>query len=166
MTVDITVLEKALQEQLAVFGDLQRLLGEEQQAVVELDTARMELLNSQKEPVIARQMLAADLLRDAIAGLSRQSGGVAAKNVSELLQRLPRESTKELAALQQAVQESGAAVHRQAQHNRALLEPFLTTVNDSLSFLLRVLNTSNQYGASGSYLQRTQAGAVMVNREA
>lgn len=166
MTTDTTILREALQEQLAVCGDLQRLLEDEQQAIVGLDTTRMGQLNSQKEAVIARQMRAADALRDALATLSRQSGGALAQHVSELLPRLPRESAKELAALQQAVQASGAAVQAQAHYNRGLLEPFLATVNDSLAFLLRVLNASNQYGSSGSYLQRAQAGAVMVNREA
>jgi hypothetical protein len=126
----------------------------------------MEQLNSQKEPVVARQFRAADALRDAIAGVSRQFGGSPVKTVTDLLQKVPKDVAQELVPLQKAVQEAGAAVHQQAQHNHGLLERFLGTVNDSLGFLLRVLNTSNQYGASGTYVQRTQAGAVMVNREA
>jgi len=166
MSNGIPLLAAALQEQLAVFSELSRLLQEEQEAIVSLDTARMEQLNSLKEPVVARQFRAADGLRDALAGLSRQLGGASVKTVSELLQKLPKEAAKEILPLQQTVQEVANTVHRQAQHNRELLERFLGTVNDSLGFLLRVLNTSNQYGASGTYIQRAQAGAVMVNREA
>jgi flagellar biosynthesis/type III secretory pathway chaperone len=166
MNSGIVTLVFALQEQLDVFKELNSLLLEEQEAIVSLDTVRMEQLNSLKEPVVARQFRAADGLRDALAGLSRQAGGAAAKTVSELLQKLPKEAAKEILPLQQAVQKAGNDVNRQAQHNRDLLERFLGTVNDSLGFLLRVLNTSNQYGASGTYIQRAQAGAVMVNREA
>lgn len=166
MSNGMTVLVSALQEQLAVFQELNGLLVEEHAAIVNLNTARMEQLNSLKEPVVARQFRAADGLRDALAGLSRQVCGVPVKTVSELLQKLPKEAAKEIKPLQQAVQATGSEVRRQAQHNRGLLERFLGTVNDSLGFLLRVLNTSNQYGASGTYIQRTQAGAVMVNREA
>lgn len=166
MIAGTTALKSALQEQLTVFNDLHRLLQEEQQAIVNLDTARMGQLNNQKEPVITRQFQAADALRDAIGSLARQSGVTAVKTVSELLQKLPKETANELAPLQKAVQEAGKVVHELAQYNRGLLEQFLGTVNDSLGFLLRVLNTSNQYGASGNYVQRSQAGAVMVNREA
>lgn len=166
MSSGMTLLVAALQEQLAVFKELSGLLLEEQEAIVSLDTTRMEQLNSLKEPAVARQFRAADGLRDALAGLSRQAGGASAKTVSDLLQKLPKEAAKEILPLQQAVQQAGNEVHRQAQHNRELLERFLGTVNDSLGFLLRVLNTSNQYGASGTYIQRAQAGAVMVNREA
>jgi flagellar biosynthesis/type III secretory pathway chaperone len=166
MSSALNLLVAALQEQLAVFSELNGLLVEEQQAIVNLDTARMEQLNSQKEAVMARQFRAADGLRDALAGLSRQAGGASAKTVSELLQKLPKEAVQQIQPLQQAVQKAGNELQRQAQHNRGLLERFLGTVNDSLGFLLRVLNTSNQYGASGAYIQRSQAGAVMVNREA
>jgi len=166
MSNGMTTLVTALQEQLAVFKELNGLLLEEQEAIANLDTARMDQLNSLKEPVVARQFRAADGLRDALAVLSRQVAGTSAKTVTELLQKLPREAAQEILPLQKAVQEAGNEVQRQAQHNRGLLERFLGTVNDSLGFLLRVLNTSNQYGASGTYIQRAQAGAVMVNREA
>lgn len=166
MSNAMTALVCALQEQLAVFKELNGLLLEEQEAIAHLDTARMDQLNSLKEAVVARQFRAADGLKDALAVLSRQVGGTPVRTVSELLQKLPREAVQEIQPLQKAVQEAGNEVQRQAQHNRGLLERFLGTVNDSLGFLLRVLNTSNQYGASGTYIQRTQAGAVMVNREA
>lgn len=161
----INALVAALQEQLAVFKELNGLLLEEEAAIVNLDTERMDQLNSLKEPMVARQFRAADGLRALLAS-TRQAGGQPAKNVSELVQRLPREAARELATLQQAVQEAGGVVHRQANRNKELLERFLGTVNDSLGFLLQMLNTSNQYGASGTYIQRAQAGAVMVNREA
>lgn len=166
MNAGIATLMAAMQEQLAVFEELHKLLQEEQQAIVNLDTGRMDRLNREKEPVMARQFRAADALRDAIAGMARQAGVPPVKTVSELLHKLPKEASYELAPVQKVVQEAGAAVHQLAQYNRGLLEQFLGTVNDSLGYLLRVLNTSNQYGASGTYIQRTQAGAVMVNREA
>lgn len=166
MTAATTALVTALQEQLAVFTDLRQLLQEEQQAIVALDTARMEQLNLLKEPVVMRQFKTADALRDAIGVLARQAGGTPVKTVSELLPKLPKEAAAELAPLQQKVQETGVAVNQLARQNRGMLERFLGTVNDSLGFLLRVLNTSNQYGSAGTYIQRTQSGAVMVNREA
>jgi len=113
-----------------------------------------------------RQFKTADALRDAIGVLARQLGSTPVKSVSELLPKLPREAAAELAPLQRQVQESGVAVNQLARQNRGMLERFLGTVNESLGFLLRVLNTSNQYGSSGTYIQRTQSGAVMVNREA
>ncbi|MGE3551218.1 MAG: flagellar protein FlgN [Geobacter sp.] len=166
MTAAVTNLVVVLQEQLAVFTDLRQLLQEEQQAIMAVDTARMEQLNSLKEPVVMRQFKTADALRDAIGVLARQLGSTPVKSVSELLPKLPREAAAELAPLQRKVQESGVAVNELARQNRGMLERFLGTVNDSLGFLLRVLNTSNQYGAAGTYIQRTQSGAVMVNREA
>lgn len=166
MTVNASTLIRALQEQEAVFSELLRLLQAEQQAIIDLDTARMDQLNNEKEPVVARQFRAADALRDAIAVLARQAGGASSQNVTELLQRLPKELAQQITPLQMRVQETGVAVHRVALYNRGLLEQFLGTVNDSLGYLLRVLNTSNQYGASGAYVQRQQAGAVMINKEA
>lgn len=166
MNTGTSILIVALRDQLAVFNDLQQVLQEEQQAIVSLNTARMEQLNSQKEEIVARQFRAADALRDAIGTLARQAGAAQAKTVTELLKALPKEAADQVAPLQKAVQDAGKTVHERAQHNRGLLERFLGTVNESLGFLLRVLNTSNQYGASGTYTPRSQAGAVMVNREA
>lgn len=166
MKADMAQLKAALQEQLDVFTELKRLLQEEQNAIVALDTTRMDQLNREKEPVVARQFRAADALRNAIASMARQTGAGTVKTVSELMHKLPQEVCAELTPMQKMVQETGGAVRELAQYNRALLEQFLATVNDSLGYLLRVLNTSNQYGASGTYIPRTQAGAVMVNKEA
>ncbi len=150
MRAAVVALQAALEEQLAVFTELGTLLQEEQQAIAALDTNRMEQLNRQKEPVVARQFRAVDALRSAMAVLSRQTGGGAAPTLSDLMARLPKDAQMGLAGLQKAVQEAGARVHGLAQENRGMLERFLGTVNDALGYLLRVLNTSNQYGSSGT----------------
>jgi hypothetical protein len=69
-------------------------------------------------------------------------------------------------SLQQSARKSGGAVALLAEQNRVMLERFLGVVNDSLAYILRILNTSNTYGVRGTYLSNTQAGAVMVSREA
>jgi len=68
--------------------------------------------------------------------------------------------------LQQAAKQGGSAVSVLANQNRGMLERFLGVVNESLGFILRILNTSNTYGVRGTYLSNVQAGAVMVSKEA
>jgi len=72
---------------------------------------------------------------------------------------------QQLAPLQKQLQEAGSAVKELAVQNRAVLERFLGTINESLGFLTRILNSSSFYGANGTY-RTERTGAMIVNREA
>ena len=71
-----------------------------------------------------------------------------------------------LEPLQREIKQCSSSVSVLANNNRTMLERFLGVVNESLSFILRILNTSNTYGVRGTYLANAQAGAVMVSKEA
>lgn len=157
---------EVLQEQQLVLQELQQVLRDEQQAIVALDTQRMEALNSLKEPLLVRQRAMAEALRQTLTTTVQQLGLPQSTTLSELVAKMPATMRPQLEALQQSAKKSGTAVALLAEQNRAMLERFLGVVNDSLAYILRILNTSNTYGVRGTYLSNTQAGAVMVSREA
>ena len=159
-------LKTYLTHQIAALKQLNRLLLDEQQAVASMNTGKMEELNLQKEEVQDHQRRIIEEGRQAITVLAREYGLPADTTLSRLIERFDQKQKAELLVLQKEAAESATKVRLLANENRGMLERFLGTVNESLGFLLRVLNTSNQYGASGSYVQRSQAGAVMVNRKA
>lgn len=159
-------LKTYLTNQIAALQELYQLLQDEQQAAAALDTVRMDELNRLKEDVQQRQRRIIDEGRQAIAVLAREYGLPPETSLSRLIERFENAQKAELLVLQKDAAEMAARVRQAAQENQGLLERFLGTVNESLGFLLRVLNTSNQYGATGGYVPRVQAGAVMVNREA
>lgn len=157
---------EVLQEQQAVLQELQQALRDEQQAIIALDTARMEAMNSLKEQLVVRQRTMAESLRQVLATTAQQLGLSSSATLSEIATKMPASLRPQLEALQQSARKSGAAVALLAEQNRVMLERFLGVVNDSLAYILRILNTSNTYGVRGTYLSNTQAGAVMVSREA
>lgn len=155
-----------LSEQLMVLDELQKTLHDEQKAIANLDTPQMEALNSQKELLIVRQRNIAESLRATLTATASQLGLPASVTLSEMLEKMPASMRAQVEPLQQAVKQTGSAVSVLANQNRGMLERFLGVVNESLSFILRILNTSNTYGVRGTYLNNTQNGAVMINREA
>lgn len=159
-------LVEILKEQLTVMRELQQVLQEEQQAITGLDTASMELLNGQKELLVARQRTIAEQLRQSLTETAVQLGLPASATLSDIISKMPNSMKVELEPLQQAAKQAGSAVSVLANQNRGMLERFLGVVNDSLGYILRILNTSNTYGVRGTYLSSVQAGAVMVSKEA
>ncbi len=165
MSDAVQELAAALAEQLAVCAELRKLLLDEQKAMSTLDTSFLEAINSSKEQIVSRQRKATDQLRNVLGRLARHAGIPADSSLSELLNTLPKDAVQQLAPLQKQLQEAGSAVKELAFQNRAVLERFLGTINDSLGFLTRILNSSNFYGANGAY-RKEQTGAMIVNREA
>lgn len=157
---------KYLENQIATLKELHQLLKEEHQAVAVLDTALMDQLNLKKEEVQERQRKLSVEGRKLIEKLAVQLRMPLDSQLGQLVARMETASKPALITQLSLVKELAAEVKAAASENKGMLERFLGTVNESLGFLLRVLNTSNQYGSTGSYIQRAQAGAVMVNREA
>lgn len=159
-------LAEVLTEQLAVLKELEQVLQDEQKAIISLDTTLMETLNSQKELVIARQRSIAELLVGVISETAGKLGLAPTATLSEILEIMPPSMKTQVQPLQQATKKTGSSVSVLANQNRGMLERFLEVVNDSLAYILRILNTSTTYGVRGTYLANAQSGAVMVNREA
>ena len=159
-------LTDVLGEQVTILKELQQTLQDEQKAIAALDTQLMESLNSQKELLVNRQRVMAETMRSVLSDTARQYGLAPSVTLSELIEKMPISMKGQAESLQQAARQVGSQVSVLANQNRGMLERFLGVVNDSLGFILRILNTSNTYGVRGTYLSNTQAGAVMVSKEA
>ena len=166
MNDSVQALINALTEQMEVCNELRQLMLDEQQAIAVLDNARMEQLNNLKEDGVIRQRRAVDGMRNAMERLAGQVGLDVSATLSEIVRKLPGEVQGKLAPLQQELQKTGVAVRDLASQNKEMLERFLITVNDSLGFITRVLNSSNFYGSGGTYLNNVRTEAMIVNREA
>ena len=159
-------LTDVLIEQTTILKELQQTLQDEQKAIAALDTQLMEALNSQKEQLLSRQRTMTETLHSVLSDTAGQYGLAPSATLGELIEKMPASVKGQVAPLQQTARQAGTAVSVLANQNRAMLERFLGVVNDSLGFILRILNTSNTYGVRGTYLSNTQAGAVMVSKEA
>jgi len=157
---------EVLSEQLLVAKELQQVLQDEQKAIVTLDTPLMETLNSQKELLVTRQRKIAETLLAVMSETAGQLGLPASATLTEVVAKMPASLQVQLEPVQQQVKQTSAAVSLVASQNKAMLDRFLGVINESLGFILRILNTSNTYGVRGTYLSNIQAGAVMINREA
>lgn len=166
MSDSVTILIGLLDEQMAVCTDLKQLMLDEQQALIALDTVRMEELNSLKEKMVTRQRKTAESLKEAMGRTAHQAGLSANCSLSELVRKLPQETGKRVKSIQDELLKVGTEVSELAMQNKEMLERFLSTVNNSLGFITKVLNSSNFYGAGGTYLNNDRTGAMIVNREA
>lgn len=163
---DFKLLEELLTAQLAVVKELQQTLQDEQQAIAELDTVRMESFNAQKELLVTQQRKIVTNLKMVMSEISKKLALPASSRLSVLLEKSPQDVRRKLEPLQQDLAETGGQVAQLADQNRFMLERFLGVVNDSLGFIMQILGTSNTYGARGNYMANIQAGAVMVSKEA
>ncbi len=159
-------LTDVLIEQTTILKELQQTLQDEQKAIAALDTQLMEALNSQKEQLLSRQRTMTETLHSVLSDTAGQYGLAPSATLGELIEKMPASVKGQVAPLQQTARQTGTAVSVLANQNRAMLERFLGVVNDSLGFILRILNTSNTYGVRGTYLSNTQAGDVMVSKDA
>lgn len=159
-------LTDVLIEQTKILKELQQTLGDEQKAIAALDTQAMEALNSQKEQLIQRQRLMTETLHGVLSATAVQYGLTPSATLSEVIEKMPLSIRGQVEPLQQAARQAGLEVSLLANQNRGMLERFLGVVNDSLGYILRILNTSNTYGVRGTYLSNAQSGAVMVSKEA
>jgi len=159
-------LTDVLGEQLVILKELQQTLQDEQKAIAVLDTQLMESLNSQKELLVNRQRVMAETLRSVLSDTAGQYGLAPSATLSELIEKMPASMKGQVEPLQRAARQAGSQVSVLASQNRGMLERFLGVVNESLGYILRILNTSNTYGVRGTYLANTQSGAVMVSKEA
>ena len=159
-------LTDVLIEQTKILKELQQTLQDEQKAIAALDTQVMEALNSQKDMLIQRQRLMTETLHGALSATAVQYGLTPSATLSEVIEKMPLSIRGQIEPLQQAARQAGLEVSVLANQNRGMLERFLGVVNDSLGFILRILNTSNTYGVRGTYLANDQSGAVMVSKEA
>ncbi|SJZ33129.1 FlgN protein [Trichlorobacter thiogenes] len=159
-------LTDVLIEQTKILKELQQTLQDEQKAIAALNTQVMEALNSQKEQLIQRQRLMTETLHGVLSATAVQYGLASSSTLSEVIEKMPLSIRGQVEPLQQAARQAGLEVSVLANQNRGMLERFLGVVNDSLGFILRILNTSNTYGVRGTYLSNAQSGAVMVSKEA
>ena len=155
-----------LVEHIAVTNELQQALQEEQKAIIGLDTTLMNTLNSQKEMLISRHRRVADMLRSVMSETAIQLGLQTSATLSEIIEKMPDAMRSRVQPLQKSVKQVSSTVSILANQNRDMLERFLGVVNESLGFVLKIINTSDTYGARGTYLSNARTGAVMVNREA
>ena len=159
-------LTDVLIEQTKILKELQQTLEDEQKSIAALDTQAMEALNSQKEQLIQRQRLMTETLHGVLSATALQYGLASSSTLSEIIEKMPLSIRGQVEPLQQAARLAGVEVSMLANQNRGMLERFLGVVNDSLGFILRILNTSSTYGVRGTYLSNAQSGAVMVSKEA
>lgn len=155
-----------LSEQILVLNELQQTLQDEQTAIAGLDTQHMEALNSQKEQLIHRQRIVAERLRGVMSETALRLGLPAAATLGEIIEKMPVSMKIQVEPLQLTAKQASSVISALANQNRSMLERFLGVVNESLGYILRILNTSNTYGVRGTYISNAQAGAVMVSKEA
>jgi flagellar biosynthesis/type III secretory pathway chaperone len=158
-------LKTKLEAQLVVYKSLQQLLLDEQEAIGNLDTTRMDQLNKGKEDLVVQQRQSTEILRSLLAKLTKQLALPAGSNLGAIVTSAPKEAQPALQYLKTEISRISTELKNLADQNRAVLERFLGTVNESLGFLTRTLNSSNMYGSSGTY-RTERTGAMIVNREA
>lgn len=158
-------LKTKLETQLVVYTNLQQLLLDEQEAISNLDTSKMDQLNKGKEELVVQQKQSTEILRGLLAKLASQLALPVGSNLGTIVTAAPKEAQPSLQYLKTEIGRISTELKKLADQNRAILERFLGTVNESLGFLTRTLNSSNMYGSSGTY-RTERTGAMIVNREA
>lgn len=161
----IKKLTTALSDQLKLLEELLALLEQETSSLAEINLDAMAGINGLKEGVVARIEEHTTPLRETLAEVAAGLGLPPHATLGEISVVLANQGNGEIRGLHQELNRVAARVRQVASVNRDIAERFVSTVSSSLNFLVRILNQSSVYGASGGYQPR-QSGAVMVNRKA
>lgn len=161
----MTRLTETLAAQLKLLEELLALLERETRELTGINLEAMAEINGLKEEATLRIEAHADSLRLAIGEAAVAMGLAPDSPLGELAAMLRKRGNKEVPRLHQELTRSAKRLRRTAKMNSEIAERFVTTVGQSLSFLLRLVNRSTVYGESGGYRQR-QVGAVMISMEA
>lgn len=160
-----TKLSDTLTVQLRLLEELLALLERETRELADIRLDAMAEINGLKEDVTKRIEEHTVPLRHVIGEVAASMGLPKDCPLGELAAHLGKQKNSEIPRLHRELNRVADRVQQVAMMNREIAERFVSTVNNSLGFLTRILNQSTVYGASGAYQQR-QAGAVMINREA
>ena len=161
----IQELTDTLSMQLKLLGELLALLERETPELVGISLDAMSEINELKGELAARIDEHTVPLRQIIVEVAISLGLPSNAALGEVAALLGQRGNNEIPHLHRELNRLAERVRQVAMLNRDIAERFVSTVNNSLSFVTRIINQSNVYGASGSYQQR-QAGAVMINRKA
>jgi flagellar biosynthesis/type III secretory pathway chaperone len=161
----IKELTDALSAQLDLLEELLALLERETPELAKIHLDAMAEINGLKEDVVARieghTAPLRHLIEEAAAGLGLPPNA----SLGEVAALVLHQGNKEIQRLQHELNRVAGQVQQVAATNREIAERFVSTVSNSLNFLVHIVNQSSVYGASGGY-QRPQPGAVMINRKA
>lgn len=155
--------EISLQNEL--LKELFQILERETAEMGNVNIAAMTVSNQAKEKLIADIAERASYMPRIISELAVREGLSQSASLGTLAEQMAKRGNRELIEKQQQISSSAAKVQQAAALNREIAERFASSVTTSLNLLMRLINQSNVYGASGGYQQRP-AGAVMINREA
>ncbi len=165
MSVSVELIRYMAMQQ-ASLQELHSLMKDEELAIIALDIEKMQELNILKESAHQRHRSILMEGQQLISSIAKQTGLKQDVRLSQVIEKMEPGLQAELSMLQNGLIEIAGRVKELAKNNRQMLERFLGTVNESLAFILRVLNSSSMYGSSGVYLQQQRTAAMMVNREA
>ena len=159
-------LNDTLATQAALLEELLALLERETPELAGISLDAMTEINGLKEGVVARIDEHTAPLRQAISQTAVSLGLPLDAALGEVAALLGRQGNKEIPRLHRELNRLAERVRRVATLNREIAERFVSTVNNSLDFVVQILNQSSVYGASGGYQRRQVSGAVMINRKA
>ena len=163
--MDARMFTDALSIQLQLLRELLALLERETKDLSDINLEAIAEVNGLKTDVTSRIEKHTAPLREAIAGMALDEGLTANATLGEVASKLKIKGNRDIPRLHHDLNEEAEKIRRTLSLNHEIAQRFVSSVNNSLNLLSRVINQSNIYGASGGYQQRP-AGAVMINREA
>ena len=162
----IQELADTLSMQLTLLKELLALLERETPELAGISLDAMAEINGLKEGLVARIDEHTTPLRQAISEAAINLGLPLDAALGEVAALVGRQGNKEIPRLHKELNRLAERVRQVATLNREIAERFVSTVNNSLDFVIQILNQSSVYGASGGYQRPQVSGAVMINRKA
>jgi flagellar biosynthesis/type III secretory pathway chaperone len=164
MTASLNNFMQALSANEAALRELAAFLDEEQQSIVNLDSAAIEGRVERKNLLLARLEGCAADCRLRLRQLGRELQLPQAETISALLPRLTGVQQAALRKLQQSLQELSDEVNRLLAFNRELLDSSLGIINSSLQFFNSLLTKRPTYGQHGMMMD-SGSSIRLVNKE-
>jgi flagellar biosynthesis/type III secretory pathway chaperone len=155
----------ALEQQMNLLGELQKLLTRETDELSGVHLDAMAEINIEKESVSSRIEAHTASLRGAIVDVATREGLSSRASLGELAAKLSQKGNRDVARFHAELNATSVNIKELLTLNREIATRFAASVGNTLDFLARVINQASTYGASGSYQQRP-TGAVLINREA
>jgi flagellar biosynthesis/type III secretory pathway chaperone len=155
MAESVAELITALGDSRSALEEFHQLLQEEQRCIVDLDLSGLSTNGESKEKILVQLQTLNGICQEQLRRTGMELGLAADCSLTPLITRAASPVRDTLLKLQNNILDVAGSVNRLNSVNRELLQNSISMTGRSMEFFLKLLQSSDTYGASGQMAEGT-----------
>ncbi len=155
MAESVAELITALGDNHSALEEFRQLLQEEQRCIVDLDLSGLSTNGESKEKILLQLQTLNGICQEHLRRAGMEMGLAADSSLTPLIAKAAPPVRDTLLKLQNSIFDVAGAVNRLNSVNRELLQNSLSMTSRSMEFFLKLLQSTDTYGAGGQMAEGT-----------